>query len=331
MSLLIDLKNGRFDIAISGGLKRYLIPGLGIVDVETQLQVVPGPGGKGSRVIGKAQAWVRRLDNRFFAGADRRPAAADHRSRARQRRHPASHQPPALFAQAPAVGAGHPAQGRHLPDRGARAAGAIWAAEAAARRADRAAQGRAVPRAAERGARHSRHAAVPRSRRRRASPIAPMASRGSGRSRPTARSCCPRAAGRRSPSPRSTSPGRTARGALRADPGGFTGELRLAGGGIDGTLGFSPVGGDQKIEAHLAGNNVSLAGPPAFSVRSGRIDGTIILAEGRTTLDGVVTARGLTTSGVSLARLTANAHLVNGVGRGARGAGRDAAAPRSSW
>ena len=68
LSLLIDLKTGRFDVAISGGLKRYLIPGLGIVDVETQLKVVPGPGGKGSRVIGKAQAWVRRLDNSFFAG-----------------------------------------------------------------------------------------------------------------------------------------------------------------------------------------------------------------------------------------------------------------------
>ena len=65
---------------------------------------------------------------------------------------------------------------------------------------------------------------------------------------------------------------------------------------------------------HLAGNNVSLAGPPAFSVRSGRVDGTIILAEGRTTLDGVVTARGLVTSGITLARLTANARLVNGSG-----------------
>jgi translocation and assembly module TamB len=68
LSLLIDLRTGRFDIVISGGMKRYLIPGLGIVDIETQLQVVPGPGGKGSRVVGKAQVWVRRLDNSFFAG-----------------------------------------------------------------------------------------------------------------------------------------------------------------------------------------------------------------------------------------------------------------------
>ena len=28
-------------------MKRYFIPGLGIVDVITDLKVVPGPGGKG--------------------------------------------------------------------------------------------------------------------------------------------------------------------------------------------------------------------------------------------------------------------------------------------
>ncbi|MDP1911304.1 MAG: hypothetical protein Q8K85_23640, partial [Hyphomicrobium sp.] len=66
VSLLIDLATGKFDIVISGGLTRYLIPGIGIVDVKSDLRVVPGPGGK-ARVVGKAEAWVRRLDNRFFA------------------------------------------------------------------------------------------------------------------------------------------------------------------------------------------------------------------------------------------------------------------------
>ena len=47
ISLLIDLRNGRFDIAIPGGMKRYLIPGLGIVDIQTQRQVVPGRAAKG--------------------------------------------------------------------------------------------------------------------------------------------------------------------------------------------------------------------------------------------------------------------------------------------
>src|SRR6185295_16171780 len=61
MSILIDLVTGRFEVLVSGAMKRYLIPGLGIVDVLTDLKVVPGPNGKGSHVVGTAKAWVRRL------------------------------------------------------------------------------------------------------------------------------------------------------------------------------------------------------------------------------------------------------------------------------
>ncbi|MEO6359436.1 MAG: translocation/assembly module TamB, partial [Sphingomicrobium sp.] len=39
VSLLIDLVTGRFEVMLSGGLKRYAIPGLGIVDVVTDLRV----------------------------------------------------------------------------------------------------------------------------------------------------------------------------------------------------------------------------------------------------------------------------------------------------
>jgi translocation and assembly module TamB len=81
-----------------------------------------------------------------------------------------------------------------------------------------------------------------------------------------------------------------------------------------GDLLFSPVGGDQKIEAHLTANGVRFAGPPALSVQSGRIDGTILLAEGATSVDGVVIARGLQSGAIRLSRLTANAKLVNGRG-----------------
>ena len=42
LSLLIDLVTGRFDVTLSGAMQRYLIPGLGIVDVITDLRVVPG-------------------------------------------------------------------------------------------------------------------------------------------------------------------------------------------------------------------------------------------------------------------------------------------------
>src|SRR5207302_9862126 len=66
LSLLIDLVTGRFEVLLSGAMQRYLIPGLGIVDVITDLKVVPGEGGHGSHVVGSAKAWVRRLDNSFF-------------------------------------------------------------------------------------------------------------------------------------------------------------------------------------------------------------------------------------------------------------------------
>lgn len=65
-NLLVDLKNGRFDVGLNGGLARYLIPGLGIVDVVSKLQVVPAPGGKGALIIGTATAQFVRLDNSFF-------------------------------------------------------------------------------------------------------------------------------------------------------------------------------------------------------------------------------------------------------------------------
>ena len=137
--------------------------------------------------------------------------------------------------------------------------------------------------------------------------------RGSGRSPATGRSCCPTAAARPSPSPRSMSAGRTASGDLRSDPGGFTGTLAVAGGGLDGELDFAPVGDAQQIEAHL---RPATSAFPAFSrFASGRLDGTIMLADGRTTLDGVVDARGFEASGMTLRAATANAQLVNGSGQ----------------
>ena len=66
LSLLIDLVTGRFEVTLSGAMQRYLIPGLGIVDVDHRSQGRARPGGKGSHVVGTAKAWVRRLDNSFF-------------------------------------------------------------------------------------------------------------------------------------------------------------------------------------------------------------------------------------------------------------------------
>ena len=66
-TLTVDLDTGVYAVGVAGGLGRYLIPGLGIVDVASTFRAVPGPGNHGTRLLGKGVADVRRLDNAFFA------------------------------------------------------------------------------------------------------------------------------------------------------------------------------------------------------------------------------------------------------------------------
>jgi len=61
-----DLRTGRWDVGLAGGLARYLVPGIGIVDITSTLNAVPGPGGRGTRLVGRGVAQVVRLDNGFF-------------------------------------------------------------------------------------------------------------------------------------------------------------------------------------------------------------------------------------------------------------------------
>src|SRR3546814_4985904 len=50
---------------LDGKLYRYLIPVVGIIDVQTRLKVAPGAQRR-PYLSGTAKAWVRRLDNGFF-------------------------------------------------------------------------------------------------------------------------------------------------------------------------------------------------------------------------------------------------------------------------
>jgi translocation and assembly module TamB len=313
LSLLIDLKNGRFDVVISGGMKRYLIPGLGIVDIQTDLKVVPGPDKKGSIVTGKAQAWVRRLDNQFFASlTGGLPRLTTDLTRGNDGILHLTN----LQLYSPKL---------RLSGQGIRRKDGTFLIEARGRQEQYGTLRVRLDGHIERpkveltldspnealGVRDMTLFLDPNAqgfayRANGQSRLGPFTSNGQILLPKGARTVIDIAALQVA--------GSTARGQLRADPGGFTGQLRLAEGPLSGTLDFAPQNGDQRIVAHLAANNLSVAGDMPFSVRSGRMDGTIILAEGRTTLDGVVTARGLTTSGISLSRFTANAHLVNGAG-----------------
>jgi translocation and assembly module TamB len=312
LSVLIDLVTGRFEVLMSGAMQRYHIPGLGIVDVMTDLKVVPGPNGHGSHVVGTARVWVRRLDNGFFRdltgglpslttnlerGSDGivhftnlqlyspklRLSGAGQRLRDGTFHIVASGRQ-AKYGPLKLVLDGHIERPRvelYL-DRPNEALG-ITAMRLSL-----------VPSAAGFDYRASG-----------GSKLGPFTSNG--------QILLPKGGATVIAIAALDVGGAHAAGQLRSDPGGFTGRLALAGGTLGGTLDFAPVGGAQRIEAHLTANGAHF--PGAFAVRSGRVDGTIILADERTTVDATLDARGIDLNGITLARLTANAKLVNGSGQ----------------
>jgi translocation and assembly module TamB len=312
VSLLIDLVTGNFQILMSGGMHRYFIEGVGIVDVLTDLRVVPGPNGHGTVVTGTAKAWVRRLDNSFFqsltgglprieTNLTRTPGGILHLSN--------------LQLYSPKL---------RLSGEGYRNRDGTFHITATGRQASygpvrmildgNIARPR-VQLLLDRpndtlGLKDVRVALDPTAagynyRANGGSRLGPFTSNGQILMPHGARTVIAVAA--------LDVNGAHATGNLRADPGGFTGLLEVAGGGLTGELAFAPAGDAQKIEAHLAADKASF--PGALSVRSGRLDGSVVLADERTTLTGVVNARGVDLNGITIARLTANANLVNGSGQ----------------
>ena len=312
ISLLIDLVTGRFDVLLSGAMQRYLIPGLGIVDVTTDLHVVPGPNKKGSHVVGTGKAWVRRLDNSFFRElTGGLPSITTNLERGGDGIVHFSD----LQLYSPKL---------RLSGAGQRFRDGTFHIVAAGRQAKYGPVKMVLDGHIERpkldlfldrpndalGITGMRLLLDPTPagfnyRAAGGSKLGPFTSNGQillPHDQPTIIAIAALDAG-----------GAHASGNLRSDPGGFSGRLTLANGTLGGTLDFSPAGQAQRIDAHLEANGASF--PGAFSVRSGRADGTIVLADERTSVEGTVDARALTYGAVSLARLTANAHLVNGSGQ----------------
>ncbi|HEX5237373.1 MAG TPA: translocation/assembly module TamB domain-containing protein, partial [Sphingomicrobium sp.] len=326
LSLLIDLVTGRFQVLLSGAMQRYLVPGIGIVDVMTELKVVPGPNGHGSHVVGSAKAWVRRLDNSFFASlTGGLPSLTTNLERGNEGIVHFTN----LQLYSPKL---------RLSGAGERLRDGSFHIVASGRQAkygplklaldghiDRPRVDLFLDHPNEAMGIKAMHllldptAAGFNYRASGGSKLGPFTSLGQillPHNAPTVIAIASLDAS-----------GAHASGDLRSDPGGFSGRLTLANGTLGGTLDFAPVGGAQRIDAHLTANNARFQ--DAFSVQSGRADGSIILADERTTVDGVVDARGVEASGINLARLTANAKLINGSGQvraafaGRRGANFD--------
>jgi translocation and assembly module TamB len=314
LSLLVDLVTGRYDVILSGGLTRYHIPGLGIIDVTSELKVVPGPDGRGTMVTGTGRAWVRRLDNRFLlslaGGLPRIETdlirASDGVIHFRN-----------LRLVAPSI---------RINGNGYRRRDGTFFFEGSGQ------QAQYGPFAMQLDGRIDRPKLVIRLAR----PNEAMGLRNVLLNLdPTAQGFAYRAEGM-SHLGRFTSrgaillaanrpaviqvgdldvSGTSASGSLRADPGGFTGRLNVAGGGLTGLLLFNPVGNVQRIEADLTADNVSFSGPPPISIRSGRVQGVILLDPTGTSVKGNISARGLSRGGLTIASIDAQADMRGGSGR----------------
>ena len=312
VSILIDLVTGRFQVLLSGAMQRYFIPGLGIVDVMTDLKVVPGAGGHGSQVVGTARAWVRRFDNSFFRDLS---GGLPSLTTSLERGNDGIVHFTNLQFYSPKL---------RLSGAGERLKDGTFHIVASGRQAKYGPLRLVLdghierPRVdlllqspnAQLGITAMHLLLNPTEsgfgyRASGGSKLGPFTSSGQillPNNAPTVIAIAALDAG-----------GAHASGNLRSDPGGFNGRLTLANGNLTGTLDFSPVSGAQRIEAHLAASNANL--PGALAVRSGRADGSILIADDRTTIEGVVDAKGVEIGGVALARLTANARVVNGEGQ----------------
>ena len=313
LTLFVDLLTGRYDIGMAGQLQRYLIPGLGIVDVKSELKVVPGAGGHGTQVVGRGQAWVRRLDNSFLAGL--------------------THGLPAIdtgLIRGPDgiihfVNLKLTSPGLSLNGKGYRRHDGTFFFEGRGRQSRYGPVTRFVL---------DGHIERPRIDMNLARPNEAMglsdvhllldpdangfAWRANGGSRLGAFSgngaiLLPSHAAATVVVANVAASNITAKGALRSLTGGFAGQLTL-GGAASGTLDFAPVGTVQQIEAHIKLRDAMLEGPPAVSARRASFDGSIRLDPGGTSIDGAMTGQGLSYEGIKLARLAASVKLHGGSG-----------------
>lgn len=313
LGLFVDLKTGIYDVGLQGQLLRYLIPGLGIVDVKTELKVVPGENGRGSRVTGRGQAWVRRFDNGFLASlAGGLPVLETGLVRGSD----GVLQLIGLTLKAPSI---------NLSGNGLRRRDGTFQFQGAGRQARYGTLRLSLDGRIERptldlyfdrpadalGLAAVRLQMDPTDlgydwRAQGGSTLGPFSGNG--------RVLLPRGGTAVIDIAALTTSRMTANGRLTAAGSGLEGRLMLAGGGINGTLDLSPVGADQRIAVQLKARDARFDGPPVLEARRAQFEGTILLGANGTSVDGTVTGQGLSRGGWSLARLAANVRMRNGKG-----------------
>ncbi len=311
VTLLVDLASGRYDIGVAGALNRYLIPGLGIVDVKSVLKVVPGANGQ-ARVLGRGQVWVRRLDNSFLAGL---AGGLPYIETNLERQVDGIIRFTNLRLTAPAI---------RLTGNGYRRVDGTFFFEGVGTQRQYGAvrlvlDGNIAKPTVDlilarpldtAGLRNVRAKLVPNANgfawsAAGGSLLGPFSGNGAiilGRGQTLIDVA------------RLEASGLIGRGQFRVVTGGLAGQLALSGSGISGTVALAPLGSGQRIEAHLTARDARLAGPPLIAARRAQLDAVIVTGNGGTNVEGTLTGQGVRYGSLSLARLAANARLRNGSG-----------------
>ena len=313
IDLLVDLKTGHYQVGLSGGLSRYLIPGLGVVDVTSKLQAVPGPNGHGTRLIGTGTAQMVRLDNAFFrslagglpkivTGLERTPDGILHFNN--------------LILTAPDI---------RIVGNGYRRRDGTFHFEGAGQQRTYGPLTLVLDGKIDHPTLDLRFAR-PNDTLGLHDVIAHLD--------PTDQGFAFRAAGQSRLGPFSANgaillpsggqgtiaiaaldvTGTHAAGNLAIVSGGFDGKLALTGGGVSGTLAFAPAGSIQRIEGHLDFDHASL-GNGGTTLARGHLDLVTLLDPAGTTVDATARGFGLRRGPLSLARFTGTARLRGGNGQ----------------
>ncbi len=313
LALLVDLVTGRFAVNVSGGLTRYLIPGLGIVDVLTELKVTPAADARAATVEGRARAWVRRFDNAFLrALAGGLPSLETHLVRAPD----GTLQFSRLTLTAPALriaGAGSRRRDGSFQFAGAGTQTAYGPFRLAL---DGMIDHPQIRLAFDR-------------------PVAALGLSGVALALdPIDGGFAMRAAGGSTLGPFSASgailtppaapatiridaldvTGTRASGTLIADGAGVRGRLGVAGGGLTGAIDLAMARQRQRILLHLAAADATIAGDAGLTVRKGSAEADILLDPAGIRIDATATAQGLRRGSISLARAAIAARLAGGRG-----------------
>lgn len=103
-------------------------------------------------------------------------------------------------------------------------------------------------------------------------------------------------------------------GAVTLGKGAVSGQLALAGGGIDGTVLLSPRNGGQGFDLALTADNARFAGNEPIVIDSGSLKLTGFIAKDRTTIVGSASGQGIQYGDALLGQATLQANVTNGRG-----------------